>query len=173
MKTSALLGAGWEDDSLEVLWRDAGRAFCSLRRKDAATETHAFIPIPFGAEHPTLEAVNRLTHEHGLQRYLDGSWAVRPLKLVRKRGLTMLVSITQGANPSGEGSTIRPCAPSRPNMSSWAISGGRNTTPFGRHDSTVDPNVSWYVPFRMKQNAGSSWCAVGFAKAAGNVARSA
>ena len=25
MKASVLFGAGWEDDSLEVLWRDAGR----------------------------------------------------------------------------------------------------------------------------------------------------
>ena len=99
MKASALLGAGWEDDSLEVLWRDAGRAFCSLRRKDAATETHAFIPIPSGAEHPTLESVNRLTHEHGLQRYLDGSWAVRPLELLRERGQTMLVVDYPGGEP--------------------------------------------------------------------------
>ena len=88
MKASVLLGAGWEDDSLDVLWRDAGRAFCRLRRKDAASETHAFIPIPSGAEHPTLESVNRLTHEYDLQRYLDGAWAVRPLELVRERGQT-------------------------------------------------------------------------------------
>ena len=28
MNASVLLGAGWENNSLEVLWRDAGRAFC-------------------------------------------------------------------------------------------------------------------------------------------------
>jgi len=81
-----------------VLWRDAGRAFCSLRRKDAATETHAFIPIPSGTEHPALESVTRLT-QHGLQRYLDGSWAVRPLELVRQRGQAMLVVDYPGGEP--------------------------------------------------------------------------
>lgn len=35
MTTSALLGAGWEDDSLEVLWRDSDRAHAptSIRRR--------------------------------------------------------------------------------------------------------------------------------------------
>ena len=91
MKASVLFGAGWEDDSLEVLWRDADRAFCRLWRDDAEGETHAFIPIPSGAEHPTLESVNRLTHEYELQSFLDSAWALRPLELVRERGQTMLV----------------------------------------------------------------------------------
>lgn len=30
MNASVLFGAGWDNDSLEVLWRDAGRAFCGL-----------------------------------------------------------------------------------------------------------------------------------------------
>ncbi len=65
--------ANWRewDDSLEVLWRDAGRAFCRLGRRDGASETYASILIPSGAEHPTLDSVNRLIHEHGLQPYLD------------------------------------------------------------------------------------------------------
>src|SRR5580765_6316593 len=99
MKASVLFGAGWEDDSLEVLWRDAGRAFCRVRRDDARGETHAFIPILSGSEHPTLESVNRLTHEHGLQRYLDGAWALRPLDLLRERGQTMLVVDYAGGEP--------------------------------------------------------------------------
>ena len=32
---SILFGAGWENDSVEVLWRDAGRVFCRLWRNDA------------------------------------------------------------------------------------------------------------------------------------------
>ena len=63
MKASALFGAGWEDDSLEVLWRDADRAFCRLRRDVADGDMHAYIPIGYGAEHPTIERLNRLTHE--------------------------------------------------------------------------------------------------------------
>ena len=99
MKASVLFGAGWEDDSLEVLWRDGARAFCRLSRGDTEGETHAFMPIPSGAEHPTLESVNRLTHEHNLRSYLDGSWAVRPLDLVRERGQTMLVVEYTGGEP--------------------------------------------------------------------------
>ena len=97
MTASALLGAGWEDDSLEVLWRDADRAFCRLWRNDA--ETHAFIPIPSGAEHPTLESINRLTHENELKDYLDDAWALRPVELVRERGRTMLVVEYTGGEP--------------------------------------------------------------------------
>ena len=99
MKASALFGAGWEDDSLEVLWRDAGRVFCRLWRDDAEGQTHAFIPINSAAAHPTLASVNRLTHEYGLQRYLDSAWALRPLELVRERGQTMLVVDYTGGEP--------------------------------------------------------------------------
>ena len=86
MKASALLGAGWEGDSLEVLWRDAGRVFCRLWRDDAEGQTHAFIAINSAAAPPILASVNRLAHEYGLQPYLDSAWALRPLKLVRERG---------------------------------------------------------------------------------------
>src|SRR5215831_17411792 len=99
MKASVLFGAGWADDSLEVLWRDASRAFCRLRRDDAAGEKHVFIPIPSISEHPTLESVDRLTHEHRLQRYLDGAWALRPVELLRERGQTMLVVEYTGGEP--------------------------------------------------------------------------
>src|SRR5262245_5361564 len=99
MKASDVFGAGWEDDSLEVLWRDAGRAFCALRRGDASRETHAFIAIPFASENPNVESVNRLTHEYGLQEYLDSAWALRPLDLVRERGQTMLVVDYTGGEP--------------------------------------------------------------------------
>ena len=91
MKASVLFGAGWENDSLEVLWRDAGRAFCRLWRDDADGGRYAFIPILSDVEHPTLESVNRLAHEFELREYLDGAWALRPLELVRDRGQTMLV----------------------------------------------------------------------------------
>ena len=99
MRASALFGAGWEDDSLEVLWREAGRAFCRLRRDDADGGRHAFIPIPSGAEHPTFESLNRLTHEYELREYLDPSWALRPVDLARERGQTMLVVEYTGGAP--------------------------------------------------------------------------
>jgi len=99
MKASILFGAGWENDSVEVLWRDAGRAFCRLSRNDAEGEKHAFIPIPADVEHLTRESVDRLTHEHELKSYLDSAWALRPLELVRERGQTMLVVDYPGGEP--------------------------------------------------------------------------
>lgn len=99
MKASVLFGAGWENDSVEVLWRDAGRVFCKLRRNDAEVETHAFVPTLAGVEHATLDSINRLTHEHELKSYLDSAWALQPLELVCERGQTMLVVNYTGGEP--------------------------------------------------------------------------
>src|SRR5579863_2124954 len=99
MKASVLFGAGWENDSVEVLWRDAERVFCRLWRNDGEGEKHAFIPIPAGVERPTLESVNRLTREHELKSHLDSAWALRPLELVHERGQTMLVVDYTGGEP--------------------------------------------------------------------------
>jgi hypothetical protein len=54
MRASVLLGPGWENDSVEVLWRDAGRVFCRLSQHDAKGQRHAFVPIAAAGEHPTL-----------------------------------------------------------------------------------------------------------------------
>ena len=91
MQASALFGAGWEHDSVEVLWQDAERAFCRLGCDGPAGERHAFIPVLSGSEHPTLESINRLTHEYELKDSLAGDWALRPVELVREHGRTMLV----------------------------------------------------------------------------------
>ena len=99
MKASVLFGAGWESDSLEVLWRDAGRAFCRLWRDDADGGRYAFVPTLSDAEPPTLDSVNRLAHEFELREYLAGTWALRPLEFVRDRGQAMLVVDYTGGEP--------------------------------------------------------------------------
>src|SRR6266850_503817 len=99
MKASALFGAGWENDSVEVLWQDAGRAFCRLGRDGPAGDTHAFIPVLSGSEHPTLESINRLIREYELKDDLAADWALRPVELVRERGRTMLVVDYVGGEP--------------------------------------------------------------------------
>ena len=91
MRASILFGAGWENDSVDVLLRDAGGVFCRLWRNNAEGEKHAFIPILAQEEHLTRESVNCLTHEFELKGYLDSTWALRPRELVRERGRTMLV----------------------------------------------------------------------------------
>src|SRR6185437_7490613 len=87
------------NDSMEVLWQDAERVFCRLSRQDAEVLSHGFVPVRGGAEHPTLESINRLAHEYELKDYLDGAWALRPLELVREPGRTMLVVEYAGGEP--------------------------------------------------------------------------
>jgi len=91
MKASSLSGAGGKHDTLNVLWEDTERVFCKLWRDDAEGDRHAFTPVLTGAEHPTLESINRLTREYELKDYLDGAWALRPVEIVRERGRTMLI----------------------------------------------------------------------------------
>ena len=62
-------------------------------------DRHAFMPVPSGAEHPTLESIHRLTHEYELKDHLDAAWALRPVELVRERGRTMLVVDFAGGEP--------------------------------------------------------------------------
>jgi predicted ATPase/signal transduction histidine kinase len=83
----------------EVLWQDTERALCRLSRTSDAGDRHAFIPVLSGGEHPTLESINRLTHEFGLKDHLDSSWAVRPVELVREQGRTMLLVEYAGGQP--------------------------------------------------------------------------
>jgi hypothetical protein len=99
MDPSASLGAAGDHNSLKVLWEDSERVFCKLWRDDAEGDRHAFTPVLSGAEHPTLESVNRLAHEYELKDYLDGAWALRPVELVRERGRTMLVVEYSGGEP--------------------------------------------------------------------------
>jgi PAS domain S-box-containing protein len=99
MRASALLGTGWENDSLEVLWEDAERVFCRLRRDDVESGRHAVIAVPSGAGQQTLEGINRLAHEYELKDHLDAAWALRPVQLVRERGRTMLVVEYTGGEP--------------------------------------------------------------------------
>jgi hypothetical protein len=99
MKASVLFGAGWENDSVEVPWRDAGRVFCRLWRMMMGARSTRSYRIANAEEHPTLESVNRLTREHELKSYLDSAWALRPLELVRERGQTMLVVDYAGGEP--------------------------------------------------------------------------
>ena len=83
---------------LEVLSEDGGLVFCrgwrdgaKRRRKDV------LIVLPASAQ-STTTTVDRLAYEYSLKDELDGTWAVRPLELVRDRGRTILVL----EDPGGE-----------------------------------------------------------------------
>jgi hypothetical protein len=82
MNAATLSHAGGRDDSVEVLWEDAEGVFCRALQKDAEGHGHAFAPILAGAQHPTIESINRLAREYELKEYSDGAWALRPAELV-------------------------------------------------------------------------------------------
>jgi hypothetical protein len=99
MKASALLGAGWENESIEVLWKDRERLFCRLWHDGAEGSKHAFIPFPVGTEQPTSESITRLRHEYELRDHVDRAWALQPVALVRERGRMMLLVEYTGGEP--------------------------------------------------------------------------
>ena len=99
MKASVLLGAGWEDDSLEVLWRDADRAFCRLRRMMPTTiGTRSYPSIPALSTRPSRASIASHTNTT-FESFLDRTWALRPVELVRERGQSMLVVEYAGGEP--------------------------------------------------------------------------
>src|SRR5918993_1423973 len=97
MKASDYWGSVEEGGSLEVLWEDAERTFCRLSRTKG--HCHALLPVGVGADHPTLESINRLAHEYELKDHLDCAWALRPLEFARERGRTMLFVEYTGGEP--------------------------------------------------------------------------
>ena len=63
MKASVLLGAGWEDDSLDVLWRDAGRpSAASGERMRRARRTRSSRSLPALAIRPTTASIASRTN---------------------------------------------------------------------------------------------------------------
>src|ERR1700730_10535363 len=76
--------------SLRVLWEDGERVFCRGERH-ADGQRAAVRAVWPAAEQPAPATLDRLAREYELKDELDGTWAVRPLELVRDRGRTMLV----------------------------------------------------------------------------------
>jgi hypothetical protein len=65
--------------------------FCRRHRRSGDGERGTVLAVLPAMDHPTPANLDRLAHEYGLKDELDAAWAVRPLELVRERGLTMLV----------------------------------------------------------------------------------
>src|SRR5713226_1281940 len=98
MNPSSWFGAG-RNSSLQVLGEDGERVFCR-RWHDGADGDGTAVPAVLPAsDPPTPRSLDRLAHEYGLKDELDRAWAVRPLSLVRERGLTVLVLEDPGGEP--------------------------------------------------------------------------
>jgi hypothetical protein len=83
--------------SPEVLWENTERVFCRLAPGHSPDRSYAFMPAQSGSAHPLPESIDRLAHEFELRDHLDCAWALRPQRLIRERGRTMLtVEYTAG-----------------------------------------------------------------------------
>ena len=83
----------------QVLWEDGERVFRRDWRLDDNGKRHAVLLVLPATGHPSRSSLDRLIHEYELRDELDGTWAVRPLDLVRDGGQTMLVFEDAGGEP--------------------------------------------------------------------------
>jgi serine/threonine protein kinase len=79
------------DLPLEVLWEDGERLFCRTWRVDASGERQEIMAVRSVAEGSASATGARLTHEYELKDHLDGTWAVRPLEVKKRRGEVILL----------------------------------------------------------------------------------
>jgi PAS domain S-box-containing protein len=90
MNTLFLSDVDGKSVPLEVVWQGVDRNFCRLVRGGSEGDRHVFVPSHSSAGHPTPESVKRLVREFELKDFLDKSWALQPVELVRERGHTLL-----------------------------------------------------------------------------------
>ncbi|MGO4158742.1 AAA family ATPase [Cupriavidus sp. YAF13] len=83
----------------QVAWEDGDRVVGRGWRLGPDGEPKAVLAVWPAAKHPLPSSLARLAHEYGLKDELDGSWAVRPLELVREHGRTVLLLEDPGGEP--------------------------------------------------------------------------
>ena len=85
------LNSAYSDGGSQILWEDSERVFHRGWRRDDDGKRRAVLFVAPAADHPSRSTLDRLAHEYELKDELDGTWAVRPLELVREANRTMLV----------------------------------------------------------------------------------
>jgi PAS domain S-box-containing protein len=86
------------NNSMQILWDDGERIFCRELRPGVGGDCNVLVARP-AAEQPHPACLGRLAHEFGLKDELDGTWAVRPLEMVREGGQMQLVLEDPGGAP--------------------------------------------------------------------------
>ena len=77
------LNVAFSDTDSQVLWEDSKRVFRRGWRQDDDGRPRPVLVVTSAAVHSSRSALDRLTHEYELKDALEGTWAVRPLDLVR------------------------------------------------------------------------------------------
>ena len=85
--------------SSQILWEDGECVFHRGWRLVDDGRRRAVLFVAPAADHPSRSTLDRLTHEYELNDELDGTWAVRPLELVREANRTVLVLDDAGGEP--------------------------------------------------------------------------
>src|SRR5262245_5953771 len=93
------LNGAYSDGGSQVLWQDGERVIRRGWRPDHDGGRRAVLIMLPAADHPSRSSLDRLAHEYELKDELDGTWAARPLELVRDGGRTMLVLEDSGGEP--------------------------------------------------------------------------
>src|SRR3954464_4306219 len=83
----------------QVLWEDGERVVSRGWRLDDNGNRLAVLLVAAAVDHPSRSRLDRLAHELSLKDELDAAWAVRPLKVERGSGRTMLLVLE---DPGGE-----------------------------------------------------------------------
>ncbi len=87
------------EGGLEALWEDGERAFCRAWRADEEGNRHWVLVVVPAAADPLPSSLDRLVHEFSLRDELEGTWALRPLALLREENRTLLVLEDFGGEP--------------------------------------------------------------------------
>src|SRR3954465_7318930 len=87
------------EGSSQVLWEDGERVVSRGWRLDDNGNRLAVLLVAAAVDHPSRSRLDRLAHELSLKDELDAAWAVRPLKVERGRGRTLLVLEDPGGAP--------------------------------------------------------------------------
>ena len=83
---------------MPILWDDGERIFSRELRSDAEGASTVLVARA-AAEQPLPACLSRIAHEFGLKDELDGSWAARPIELLREGGQMQLVLEDAGGEP--------------------------------------------------------------------------
>ena len=90
-----------KESNLQVLWEDGERVFCRTCRVEDDGVGRSVFEVRLTSGEPPAASINRLVREYELKDDLDSAWALRPLRIVRDRGRTVLLLEDPGGEPLG------------------------------------------------------------------------
>src|SRR5215471_4309933 len=94
-----LQSVAYSEGVSQILWKDGERVFRRGWRLNDDGKPRAVLIVLPAADHPSRSTLDHFSHENGLKDELDGTWAARPLELVREANRTMLVLEDEGGEP--------------------------------------------------------------------------